>query len=90
MAQVKDPYSNGLIITYNEGDVSLERIPPQFVDNAEDRSHIVRDEETLTSIAQQYYKDGKYWYFIADKNNLLDIFSLQTGQELIIPHLNNI
>jgi nucleoid-associated protein YgaU len=87
---VKDPYSNGLIISYNEGDFSLERIPPQLVDNQDDQLHIVRDEETLNSIAQQYYKEGKYWYLIADKNNLLDIFTLYTGQQLIIPHLNSI
>jgi len=90
MAKVKDPYSNGLIITYKEGDEALERIPSQFVDNAEDKSHIVRDEDTLTSIAQQFYKDGKYWYMIADRNNILDIFTLITGQELVIPHINNI
>jgi len=90
MANVKDPYSNGLIITFKEGDEALERIPSQFVDNADDKLHIVRDEETLTSIAHQYYRNGKYWYIIADRNNILDIFTLFTGQELVIPHINNI
>lgn len=87
---IKDPYSNGLIISYPEGDFSLERIPPQFVDNQDDKLHIVKDEDTLNSIAQQYYKEGKYWYIIADKNNLLDIFTLYTGQQLIIPNLNTV
>lgn len=89
MANVKDPYSNALIISFPEGDFALERIPSRFVDNLDDELHIVQDEETLTSIAQKFYKDGKYWYLIADKNNLLDIFTLYTGQQLIIPNLNN-
>lgn len=90
MSNVKDPYSNGLIISFPEGDFALERIPSQFVDSADDKQHIVKDEDTLTSIAQEYYRDGKYWYLIADKNNIDDIFTLITGQELIIPHINNI
>lgn len=90
MDKAKDPYNNALIISYEEGDFSLERSQLALPDSSEDILHTVRDEEKLTDIAQNYYGDGKYWYVIADRNNILDIFTLETGTKLIITHRNNL
>jgi len=85
-------YDDGFIVTYAEGDASLERIPLEIVHDLEDESHTVKEDEALTDIAQEHYKDSRKWYAIADANIdvLEDVFNLQPGQELIIPNANKI
>lgn len=90
MAIIKNPYSEALIISYPEGDFSLERTIKDYPNNEEDLNYLTRDEDTLPSIAHYFYGDGRYWYVIADRNNLDDIFTLEIGKNLIIPSPTNI
>lgn len=90
MKKVKDPYSKALIISYEEGDFSLERSQLVLPESSLDTIYTIKDEDKLTDIAQFHYGDGKWWYVIADKNDILDIFNLETGKEIIIPHKNNL
>lgn len=50
------------------------------------RSHIVRQGETLSDIANFYYSDPNQWERVLDANpNLADEFELSSGQQLLIP-----
>ena len=84
----RDLYADGIVIQYPEGDFSLQREKMQFVEGLEDRNHIVKDDDDLLSIAIKYYGNSKYWYVIADRNelNMDNIFSILVGSELVIPH----
>ena len=75
---------------YDEGDYSLDRNPVIYTDSPDDVYHIVKEDDTLTSISHKYYGTGRYWYIIADKNNILDIFYLTLGSMLVIPNKNNL
>jgi hypothetical protein len=48
-------YYNGYQINYPEGDKSLERLPIIHREDLDDKSHTIRDEETLTSISNLHY-----------------------------------
>lgn len=83
-------YDDALVITYAEGDTSLERTPKEFISDLNDKSHIVVEGEKLTDIAHFFYGTSRKWYIIADANNLVDIFTINPGTELIIPNENKI
>lgn len=87
MKTIDSPYTNAIVVLYNEGDYSLEKEIKVFPETVLDTTHIVREDDTLTSLANQYYGNGRYWHVIADKNDLLNIniFSLTVGSKLIIP-----
>jgi len=81
-------YDRGYLIYYKEGDISLQRTPLTYYRSIDDKYHVVREEETLLSIAQIYYNSQYPWYFIADINIIEDIFDLEIGSVLLIPDLN--
>lgn len=49
-----DLYSDGYIINYQEGDRSLQRRPIIHREDLEDKSYILRQGDTLTSIAYKF------------------------------------
>jgi nucleoid-associated protein YgaU len=57
------------------------------LDAAEPRSHIVRDGDTLWSIAVEHYEDGHRARSIyeANRDQIGDPANLRAGQELVIP-----
>lgn len=59
-------------------DVSPENLPGQY---------IVKEGDTLFSIADKYYQDGYKFEELAKENNLSDVNSLEVGQSLKIPKL---
>lgn len=68
--------------------------PSQQIENAQDVSpdnlpgkYIIKEGDTLFSIAEKYYKDGYKFDELANANNLEDPNSLQAGQVLNIPLL---
>jgi len=87
---LKALYEDSILIEYEEGDNSLERIEFSYVKNINDKNHIIKDGDTLDYLAYKYYKDDKLWYIIADTNNIYNPFELSIGDELIIPYINNI
>lgn len=51
--------------------------------------HIIRDKESLLSIAVDYYGDARLWHKIADINpQISDPYDLKIGAEIFIPNLN--
>ena len=86
MANIIDPYTNGYIISYENGDISLERIPTYQVNQQLVTVHTVLEGETLQGIAYKYYGDSGYWSLLADVNNILNPFAeLEKDMEIIIP-----
>lgn len=83
---MKDIYQVGFIIDYIEGDRSIERIPIEHETTTDDFLHVVKQDETLTSIAHLYYGFSRSWYVIADTNNIINPFELEIGQSLVIPN----
>ena len=85
-----NPYSIGSIFIFPEGDFLLDRTPISVLKSIGDRYHTVINGNTLSSIAFQYYNNSKYWWTIADANELVDLFTLVPGTILLIPDLNQI
>lgn len=83
-----DLYTDGYIINYQEGDRSLQRRPIIHREDLEDKSYIVKQDDTLTSISYKFYGEPLYWYIIADVNNIDNPFILTIGKSLIIPNIN--
>lgn len=83
-----DLYTNAYIINYPEGDKSLQRRRIIHKQDIEDKSHIIKDGDTLSSLAYRYYRDPLKWFLIADINNLDNPFLLEVGISIIIPNLN--
>ncbi|MFG0298748.1 MAG: LysM peptidoglycan-binding domain-containing protein [Phycisphaerales bacterium JB047] len=56
-----------------------ELIPPEFIE------HIVRDNETMQSIAKEYFGSGENWRTIARANPFVDPQKLKAGMSIRIP-----
>lgn len=90
-----DPYQNGVIDVFPNGDQLLRKIDIQYVENIEDKYHTVVKGETLTQIAYTEYIDEVehpqfYYWIIALANqidNPLDI-SYLVGQDILIPAID--
>lgn len=89
-------YVNGQVIDFGEEQL-LIREPLQIIGNELDRYHIVTEFDRIDLIAWKYYKSvavdsSKYWWVIADANNIIDPFDLSEfiGKNLLIPDLNRI
>jgi len=63
---------------YSNFEYGLEKITPY-------EQHIVKDGETLFSIANFHYQDTKRWVLLAEFNLLEDPLSLVPGSILKIP-----
>lgn len=48
-------------------------------------SHVVREGDTLASIAYRYYGNAAYWRALANANDVDDPIRLRPGTELILP-----
>jgi len=51
----------------------------------EEQTYVVQNKDTLWSIAQRFYGDGKQWKKIAHANGIADETKLSVGTTLIIP-----
>lgn len=52
--------------------------------------HTVAENESLWDISEKYYNSGYSWVDIAKANNLSDANSIEVGQELVIPEIDDI
>lgn len=86
-----NPYSVGSIFQFPEGDVLLDRVPLTYVPSSTDRYYTVEQGESLWSIAGRadVFGQSKYWWIIADVNDIDNGFNLGVGTTLIIPTLSN-
>ena len=70
---MKSLYDNGYIVTYNEGDQSLNRDFTSYDVSVSSTFHVVTEGETLLSIARLYYKSSSLWFLIADVNDEINV-----------------
>lgn len=86
-----NPYNKGFVITYAEGDRSLQRNKIKYLPTQSDISHTVVEGNNLPNLAFKYYGNSKEWWAIADANDigdqLINPFDLPVGLKLIIPDL---
>jgi nucleoid-associated protein YgaU len=81
-----NPYHNSFGIDYQDGDLSLERIPYRHTPKGNDVTHVVLPGETIFSISHQYYGNSGLWYMIADFNKIYNpLEEIVEGLILIIP-----
>lgn len=59
----------------------IDVIPPEV----QKTYHVMKPGDTLYSLAQQYYGDGKRWREIAEANNIQDPSDIAVGTRLVIP-----
>lgn len=84
---MNSPYDEAYGLQYDNGDVSLERIPYTYTKTDSDLYHTVLSGETIHSIAFRYYGDSGLWYIITDANNIYNpITEIVEGLELLIPN----
>jgi len=82
-------YNKGYIVNYPDDEQSLQRDLLLYKEDIEDKSYMVVEGDTLTSIAYKFYKSPLKWYVIADVNEIVNPFNLKIGDEIVIPNLNN-
>lgn len=89
-------YQNGKVFNVSDTEQLLLRdlleVEPEITDN----NYIIRDGDELDLIAYNFYKGvpnaSKYWWVIADVNNILNPLDLSgmVGQTIVIPNLQRI
>jgi hypothetical protein len=82
-----NPYSLSDIILLSDDSVVLERRKVNYVKSDKDRYFTTIQGDTLWSISDEAYEDSKFWWIIADVNNIESPFELPEGSSLLIPDL---
>ena len=92
-------YGNGRLIVMDDGsnEELLRREKLSIIGDERDRYHTVKEYDRLDTIAYKYYKNiaedsSKYWWLIADANNIMNPFDLSeyVGTEILVPDLARI
>ena len=87
-AKINDPYFDGILHEFSNGEKLLTRQKIQYKSSPEDKKHIIIGGDTLSKIAKKYYT-GKvknpelYYYIIADVNDIINPQSFDDLQDLI-------
>lgn len=94
MAEVEDSnlYQNGVILNFRNGDKLLVRPKIDTTPSRGDRIHTLKKNEELTNIAWRYYKGQvehpeRYWWVIADANDITNPLDLSGISKLLIPDI---
>jgi hypothetical protein len=88
-------YANGELITFEEdGEQILVRELYETEGTLTDDYHTVSEGDTLYGLAWEFYKKkikdpSKYWWLIADANNITNPLDLTDwlGQDILIPNI---
>lgn len=83
---IKDIYSSGYLVKFTEGDIALLRKAITLDSSIDDNYHVIKQGDSLNSIAFDYYADSKFWFIIADVNGIQNPFEITIGQSLVIPN----
>lgn len=92
-------FVNGATVTFDNGEGLLLREQLSIPANPNDIYHVVKEGDRLDLIAWSYYEgqvedSAKYWWVIADRNNLLIINPLDLnpliGTEIVIPPIQTV
>lgn len=66
------------------------RKPIKYVKRDDDIEHTVKNGDRLDRLAYYYYGSHKYWWIIADYNELDNIFELEIDSKLVMPSLRTL
>lgn len=88
-------YRNGFLVDFQYTDeVLLLRDPIDYVSTVKDLYHQVAKEDRLDLLAYKYYSGvvedaSKYWWVIADANNVMNPLDLEgfVGRDILIPNI---
>ena len=83
-----NPYSNGVIIDFGDGEFLLERETLDIPRSINDRYYTTMEGEKLHDIAFQAWNNSKFYWALMDANDLDFPFDLPEGSTLIVPDLN--
>lgn len=91
-------YRNGFLVTFEDSDeVLLQRNTIEFEGTIHDKYYVVKIDDRLDLIAYRHYKgivedSSKYWWVIADANNIPNPLDLSDyiGKEILIPNILNV
>jgi len=85
-------YSTGRIIVFNTGERMLVRDQVIIEGNEQDKYHTVTAFDRIDLLAYKYYEksvedSSKYWWIIADANNITNPLDLSeyVGKQILIP-----
>lgn len=89
-------YQKGIVVTFADGSQLLQREELVYGATMKDTYHTVVEGNTLDGLAEKFYSNfvndpSKYWFLIADVNNIqnpLDIDYL-LGITILIPNIFN-
>jgi len=85
-----NPYSTGKVTTFTSTPSLLERGKLAYTPTLDDELYEVTEGEDLTTIAGLKYADSKYWWVIADANDIENPLDITGHNSLIIPNLERI
>jgi len=89
MINTEGLYDRGYLVEHGRGEILLYRNPISYQQSVSDVYHPVRDDDTLLSIAREYYGSSSLWFMIADVNDdIEDIFDLTVGDTILIPSVS--
>ena len=90
-------YSAGFVVQLNEDEGLLLRDKLEIKGGVDDEYYTVTKDDMLDLIAWKKYKDevddpSKYWWIIADANNIINPLDLSEffGKEILIPNITNV
>ena len=94
---INNLYANAKVIQFLNGEQILIREKLKLADFSELDYHTVRQEEDLTKLAYQKYKNkvkdaSKYWWLIADVNEMMKPYDISDllGKEIAIPNISEL
>lgn len=96
--RLNNPYSIGVIEEFDNGELSLVRNELNIeIDITDSSFHIVTNFDRIDLLAYEFYKDttvdaSKYWWVIADANNITNPLDLSDfiGSRIYIPDLQKV
>lgn len=90
-------YASGYLLVMEGDERQLLRDPLVWIGSLEDSYHTLTDRDRLDTLAWEYYNQfvsdaSKYWWVIADANNILNPLDLAdlVGKQLLIPNILNV
>ena len=89
-----NPYSIGYVVDFNETESILVREPLIIKGDETDKYHTVTEFDRIDTLAWKYYRNfvedaSKYWWIIADANNIHNPLDLSdfVGKQILIPDI---
>lgn len=82
-------YADGYIVNLDEERKLLKSNPLSYTPSAaNDIGYILKEEEKLWDVAFRFYGNSKWWFVLAEVNNIFNPFEIPMGTNLIIPDID--